>query len=172
MLSISEDCQILTTTKGQIRRHSRTNLAVAIETCCTIPDVVDISQHQNIAESGVIAVLYDNWSTGTEARVAAVSSEIRSIVAEAGAGAGETSDIHGHSTLMTVYNALKFAMVLSSLLAAFQPLAKERSPPAGWVMTAFAICAALVSLILLFMEWRGQWLGAAQQQTDRANRIA
>ncbi|KAF8995564.1 hypothetical protein BDQ17DRAFT_1430300 [Cyathus striatus] len=170
MLSVPEDSQIPATTGGQIRkRHSRTNLTLATEACCTMPDVIDISQPQNTAESGVIAVLCDSWSTGTEARVAAVSSEIRSIVAEAEAGADEASDSHRHSTLMTTYNALKLAMVISSLLAAFQPLAKEKSPPAGWVTTAFAICAALVSLTLLFMEWRGEWLNAAQQQRDQVD---
>ncbi|KAF8995559.1 hypothetical protein BDQ17DRAFT_1412133 [Cyathus striatus] len=156
MQSISGTCQIPATTGGEIVNSN----------------VVDISQHQNTAESRVISVIYDSWSTTSEARFLAVSSETRSAVAESEQepGADEASDNQAYRTLITTNNALVFVAGLCSLLAAFQPLVKLKSPVAGWIMMAFAICAALIFLILLFMRLRGEWLDVARQQRDRADR--
>ncbi|KAF8979881.1 hypothetical protein BDQ17DRAFT_1381199 [Cyathus striatus] len=75
--------------------------------------------------------------------------------------------------LITTYNALKLAIVLSSFLATFQPLAKEKSPAAGWVTAAIGICAASMSFVLLFMEWRNEWLAlnVSQQRKDQADHL-
>ncbi|KAF8995558.1 hypothetical protein BDQ17DRAFT_1545139 [Cyathus striatus] len=116
MLAASGIRQILATTGDQIVNNN----------------VVDISQHQNTAESGVIAVLCDSWSTTTEARVTAVSSDTRSVIAGAESEAGEASDNQAYITLVTTNNALMFVAGLCSLLAAFQPLAKQKNPAAGW----------------------------------------